>query len=165
MDTKPTKHVRPTWDEYFINLTKAIAERGTCDRGYSGCVIVKDKRILSTGYVGSPPGLEHCDEVGHLMMKAIDEDGTIRQHCVRTSHAEQNAVSQASRFGIPLDGATLYCKMEPCQMCAKTIIAAGIKRVVPEKRYHAAQMTRDMFARAGIELDVMQNEEEQYANK
>src|SRR5487761_582994 len=86
-----TKMPRPTWDEYFIELTRTVASRSTCDRGRSGCVIVKEKHILCTGYVGSPPGMPHCDEVGHLLRKVIDEDGQVRQHCVRTIHAEQNA--------------------------------------------------------------------------
>lgn len=164
MSKASPKHVRPSWDEYFIKIMHVVADRGTCDRGYSGSVIVRDKRILSTGYVGSPPGLSHCDDVGHLMMKVLDENGEERQHCIRTAHAEANAISQAARFGISLHGATIYCKMEPCHMCAKMILAAGISRVVAEKRYHSAALTRDMFAQAGIELDVMHDEVETYAN-
>lgn len=159
-----TKHVRPSWDEYFIKVSQVVSERGTCDRGYSGAVIVRDKRILSTGYVGSPPGLEHCDDIGHLMMKILDEKGEPHQHCIRTSHAEQNAICQAARNGVNLQGATLYCKMEPCQMCAKMVLSAGIMRVVCEKRYHGAGMTRDMFMKAGVEMDVLNDELETYAN-
>ena len=103
--------MRPTWDEYFIELTRTVASRSTCDRGRSGCVIVKQKHILCTGYVGSSPGMPHCDEAGHLLRKVIDEDGQVRQHCMRTIHAEENAINQAARFGISLEGATLYCKM------------------------------------------------------
>ena len=147
-----------------MELARTVAERSTCDRGRNGCVVVRDKRVLATGYVGSPPGLEHCDDVGHRMMKAVDEDGTERQHCIRTSHAEQNALCQAARFGISLEGATLYSRMEPCQMCAKMTISVGIMRVVSEKRYHAGEMTRDMFIRAGIALDVLSDETEQYSN-
>ena len=156
---------RPSWDEYFLTLSDHVASRATCDRGRSGCVIVRDRRVLATGYVGSPPGLEHCDEIGHLMKRVIDEDGTIRQHCVRTIHAEQNAICQAARYGILLEGGTIYCKMEPCRVCAMLIISVGIKRVVCRRRYHAAQDTRDMFLKADIELCVIEDQVETYVNQ
>jgi len=101
-------YIRPLWDEYFMNIMQAVSTRATCDRGRSGCVIVRDKHILTTGYVGSPPGLPHCDEVGHQMKTTIHEDGHQTQHCVRTIHAEMNAIVQAARIGVSLDGATLY---------------------------------------------------------
>jgi dCMP deaminase len=153
---------RPDWDRYFLDMCEAVARRATCDRGKSGCVIVKDKRIMTTGYVGAPAGLPHCDEAGHDMRKVFDINGVVTQHCVRTLHAEQNAIIQAARFGIPLEGATLYCKMTPCRTCAMIIINAGIKRVVCEKRYHADADTIDMFKQAGIELSIMNNEVEKY---
>lgn len=156
------EYKRPSWDEYFMNIAKAVALRATCDRGRSGAVIVKDKRILTTGYVGAPVGLKHCDEVGHLLRKAIHENGSETQHCIRTTHAEMNAIVQAARHGISINGATLYCKMEPCLDCAKAIINAGIVRVVCEKKYHAAQDTRDFFQKAGVELFVLTNEVEKY---
>lgn len=161
--TKKVK--RPSWDDYFISMVDEIAKRATCDRGKSGALIVKEKRILCTGYVGSPPGFPHCDEAGHLLKKVIDEDGTVRQHCVRTIHAEQNAISQAARYGIPLDGSTLYCTMEPCRVCAMLIISVGIKKVIVKRRYHAGQDTRDLFKEAGIELTVMENEVQEYSNQ
>ncbi len=160
-----TPTARPSWDEYFLQMIEHVATRATCDRGRSGCVIVKDKRVVATGYVGAPPGLEHCDHVGHLMKKVIDEDGTIRQHCVRTVHAEQNAICQAARHGTPIDGGTLYCHMEPCRVCAMLIISVGIKRVVCRKHYHAAQETREMFAKTNIELLVTKPETENYPNQ
>ena len=135
---KFSDYKRPSWDEYFINLAIEIGKRGTCNRGRSGCVIVKDKQILSTGYVGSPKGTHHCDEIGHQFKKTIHEDGTISNHCVRTTHAEQNAICQAAKNGVSINGATLYCNMEPCYACAKMIINSGIKRVVAKNRYHAA---------------------------
>ena len=156
---------RPSWDEYFLGMLDTIAKRATCDRGKSGSVIVKDKHILCTGYVGSPPGLDHCDEVGHLIKKVIDEDGTINQHCVRTIHAEQNAIAQAAKNGIALNGSTLYCKMEPCRVCAMIIISVGIKRVVCQKKYHAAIETREMFQKSGVQLDVIDNKLEEYPNQ
>lgn len=155
---------RPSWDEYFINLIHAVAERGTCDRGKAGCVIVKDKYILATGYVGSPPGTSHCDDVGHLLHKVIDDDGKISQHCVRTTHAEQNAICQAAKRGISLDGATLYCKMEPCLTCAKMIVTVGIKRVICERHYHGAGLTPELFLKTGIKLEVLENKMETYEN-
>jgi dCMP deaminase len=157
-----THETRPDWDRYFLDLCEAVARRATCGRGKCGCVIVKDKRIMTTGYVGAPAGLPHCDEVGHDMRKVIDYNGNISQHCVRTLHAEQNAIIQAARFGIPLEGATLFCKMTPCRTCAMMIINAGIKRVVCEKRYHADADTIELFKQAGVELTIMNNEFEEY---
>ncbi len=165
MNEKQNNNSRPSWDEYFIGLMDEVAKRATCDRGKSGCVIVKDKRIICTGYVGSPPGLPHCDDVGHMMKRMVDEDGTDRQHCVRTIHAEQNAICQAARYGIPLEGTTLYCKMEPCRTCAMLIVSVGIKKVIAKRKYHAAQETRDMFSQADIELIVLEDQIEQYTNQ
>jgi len=153
---------RPDWDRYFLDLCEAISRRSTCDRGRAGCVIVKDKRIMTTGYAGSPTGLPHCDEVGHDMRRVIDENGNASQHCVRTLHAEQNAIIQAARFGIPLDGATLYCRMTPCRTCAMMMINSGIKRAVCEKHYHADKDTVELFKAAGIELVVMNEDVEEY---
>jgi dCMP deaminase len=155
---------RPSWDEYFMEVAKTIAKRATCDRGRSGCLIARDKQILVTGYVGSPIGLEHCDEVGHLMKKVIHDDDTISQHCMRTVHAEQNAICQAAKLGIGINGATLYCKMTPCRTCAMLIINCGIKRVVCEKRYHQGAESEEMFRKAGIELEIVDDRVERYAN-
>ena len=114
------KYVRPTWDEYFMEVARTIAKRATCDRGRSGCVIARDNQILVTGYVGSPAGLPHCDDVGHLFRKSVHEDGSITNHCVRTVHAEQNAICQAAKRGISIDGGTVYCKMTPCRSITTT---------------------------------------------
>ena len=157
--------MRPGWDEYFAHLTEEVASRATCDRGRSGCVVVQDKRIVATGYVGAPPGLPHCDDVGHLIKRVVEDDGTVRQHCVRTIHAEQNAICQAAKYGLTLKGATLYCKMEPCRVCAMLIISVGIVRVVARRRYHAAHETREMFQAAGVELVVLEEAVEQYENQ
>ncbi len=160
-----TKYIRPSWDEYFIELADTVAKRATCDRGRSGCVITKDRQILVTGYVGSPKGLPHCDDVGHLFKKVIHEDGHITQHCVRTVHAEQNAITQAARRGIALDGATLYCRMTPCRTCAMLIINCGIKRVVCEKKYHAGAESEAMFNEVGIKLKYISEDIQQYAGQ
>lgn len=155
---------RPKWDDYFLDLIEVIGKRATCDRGKSGCVIVKDNRIISTGYVGSPKGLPHCDDVGHDMKKVMDEEGNVSQHCVRTIHAEQNAICQAAKYGISLDGGTIYCKMTPCAVCAKMIVNSGIKRVVAAKRYHADKETKKVFRQAKIKLRVIDNKLEKYKN-
>lgn len=159
------KYERPSWDEYFMEIANTVAKRATCDRGRSGCVIVKDKHLLVTGYVGSPMGLAHCDDIGHLFKKTIHEDGHITQHCVRTVHAEQNAITQAARYGIPLEGSTLYCRMTPCRTCAMLIINCGIKRVVCEYRYHAGSESEAMFVEAGIELSYFNDEVLRYDNQ
>ncbi|HPE34394.1 MAG TPA: cytidine/deoxycytidylate deaminase family protein [Bacteroidales bacterium] len=161
----PEKYKRPSWDEYFMELANAAAKRATCDRGRSGCVIVRDKHVLVTGYVGSPMGLPHCDDVGHLMKKVYHEDGRITQHCVRTVHAEQNAICQAARLGIALENGTLYCKMTPCRTCAMLIINCGIKRVVCDKKYHDGAESEEMFKQAGITLDYLHDEIEMYDNQ
>ncbi len=157
-----TEATRPSWDEYFIRLVDEVASRATCDRGRSGCVVVRDKRIICTGYVGSPPGLPHCDEVGHDFKQLVDEDGTTRQHCVRTIHAEQNAICQAAYNGLSLKDSTLYCTMEPCRVCAMLIASVGISRVVAKKRYHAGQDTRDLLSSAGVQLDVLDESVQSY---
>ncbi len=156
---------RPTWDEYFMEVARTIAKRATCDRGKSGCVIARDNQILVTGYVGSPVGFPHCDDVGHQMKKMIHEDGSETNHCVRTVHAEQNAICQAARHGIPLAGATVYCKMTPCRTCAMLIINCGITRVVCEKKYHAGAESEAMFKTANIALEYVEEVVEQYTNQ
>lgn len=150
--------MRPSWDEYFLEIVKTVSKRATCNRGRSGCVIVKNRQILVTGYVGSPNGLPHCDEVGHLFKKSIDEQGNISNHCVRTVHAEQNAICQAAKRGIALEEATLYCSMTPCRTCAMMIINCGIKRVVCQNKYHNGKETEEMFKQAGIELNFFCND-------
>jgi dCMP deaminase len=145
-----------------MEIARAVAKRATCDRGRSGCVIARNKQILVTGYVGAPKGLPHCDEVGHQMKMTTHEDGHTSQHCVRTTHAEQNAIVQAAKLGIAIDGGVLYCKMTPCTICAKMIINAGILRVVCEKRYHTGSESEGMFAQVGIELYYFDTEIETY---
>jgi dCMP deaminase len=159
------KYVRPSWDEYFMEIARTVAKRATCDRGRSGCVIARDKQILVTGYVGAPTGLPHCDEVGHQMKKMVHEDGSMTQHCVRTVHAEQNAITQAAKQGISIAGSTLYCKMTPCRTCAMLIINCGIVKVVCEKKYHAGGESEIMFNDANIELIFLNDDTEQYENQ
>jgi len=160
------KYVRPNWDEYFLGLIEPISRRATCDRGRSGAIIVSPHHtILATGYVGSPPGQPHCDEVGHIMRTVIDENGNQSQHCVRTLHAEENAILQCAKDGIRIEGATLYCKMVPCYNCAMRIVRVGIKRVVAQKRYHADALSVKLFEDALVELAVIENTTEEYKNQ
>jgi len=159
-----SKHIRPTWDEYFTKISEVVGERATCDRGRSGCVIVKDKRILVTGYVGAPAGVAHCDESGHEMHTVIHEDNTQSKHCIRTTHAEQNAIANAARGGVSVNGGTLYCHMTPCYTCAKILINSGIVRVVAAKDYHASKRSKEVFKEANIKLNILNPEVENYTN-
>jgi dCMP deaminase len=156
------KYKRPSWDEYFMEVCEAISKRATCDRGRSGCVIAKDKQLLVTGYVGAPAGLEHCDEAGHQLKKTLHEDGSVTTHCVRTVHAEQNAICQAAKRGIPINGGTLYCRMTPCRTCAMLIINCGIERVVCQRRYHDSADSEAMFEKAKVKLEYVYDEVQQY---
>ncbi|MDR1637417.1 MAG: cytidine/deoxycytidylate deaminase family protein [Treponema sp.] len=157
-----TPYKRPSWDEYFMEVCEAISKRATCDRGRSGCVIARDNQILVTGYVGAPAGLPHCDEVGHQLKKTLHEDGSVTTHCVRTVHAEQNAICQAAKRGIAIGGSTLYCRMTPCRTCAMLIINCGIVRVVCQRRYHDAEDSEKMLETAGIRLEYVYDEVERY---
>ncbi len=148
-----------------MEVANAIAKRATCDRGRSGCVIARDRHLLVSGYVGSPAGLPHCDDVGHLMKRVIHDDDSVTQHCMRTVHAEQNAICQAAKLGVALDGATLYCRMTPCFVCAKLIINCGIRRVVCERKYHAGTESELMFAESGITLEYFHDEVQIYDNQ
>ncbi|MDD2753075.1 MAG: cytidine/deoxycytidylate deaminase family protein [Candidatus Portnoybacteria bacterium] len=163
LESKIIKYSRPNWDEYFLGLIEPLSRRATCDRGRSSAIIVSDKNtILTTGYVGSAPGDKHCDEAGHLMVTLIDNKGNQSQHCVRTLHAEENAILQAAMDGIALRGATLYCKMTPCINCARRIARVGIKRVVAQKRYHADAQSRELFKKAKVKLDIIDDSLENY---
>jgi dCMP deaminase len=133
---------RASWDEYFMNIAREVSTRSTCDRKFVGAVLVRDKCILATGYNGSIRGLGHCDEEGHLM-----EDG----HCVRTVHAEANAIVQAARNGVRIDGASIYVTASPCWGCFRLIANAGVGRVVFGEFYRD-QKIFDVSQKLGIEL-------------
>ena len=156
------KTIRPSWDEYFSHLANLVGERGTCDRGHCGALVTKDRRIVSTGYAGSPSGTVHCDEVGHEMHTVTHEDGSVSKHCIRTTHAEQNAICQAARFGIALDGGTLYTKMAPCYACAKMIINAGIRRVVCSQDYQSSARSKEIIKEAGIDFVLLDDKVTEY---
>ena len=150
---------RKTWDEYFIDILHSAQERATCDRGRSAALIVKDNHILSTGYVGSPAGIDHCSDVGHEFIDSYEKNDKgeieLRQHCVRTVHAEQNAISQAAKFGISVDGATLYCTMFPCYTCAKMLVNVGIQRIVAEYDYQSSEKSKTLFDTLGISCRIL----------
>ena len=156
------EYKRPSWDEYFMNIMNEVAKRATCDRGRAGAVIAKGNRLIAAGYVGAPKGSKHCDEIGHLMHKVVNEDGSVSEHCIRTTHAEQNAIVQAALHGVSTEGATIYIKMEPCFTCAKMIINAGIKRVVCQKKYHKGELSRKFLKEAGVELVVLEDKVQEY---
>ena len=162
---KNIKYKRPSWDEYFLQLADMIGTRGTCDRGRAGAILVRDKRILTSGYVGSPIGISHCDDVGHEMHTVTGEDGTISRHCIRTAHAELNAITNAARVGVAVEGATLYCKFLPCYTCAKAIINAGIKRVVTFRDYHASKQSKIIFKKARVKLEIINKEVQSYKDQ
>ncbi|MGD8397748.1 MAG: cytidine/deoxycytidylate deaminase family protein [Anaerolineae bacterium] len=135
-------HDRPSWDDYFIEITLQVARRSTCPRAAVGAVIVRDKRILTTGYNGAPTGLPHCTEAGCLM---------VNDHCVRTLHAEQNAIIQGALHGVDVSGSTIYVTHQPCLVCAKMIINAGIKRVVYAGDY-PDEIACGFLEDAGVEM-------------
>lgn len=133
---------RATWDEYFMGIARQVSTRSTCDRKHVGAVIVRNKMILATGYNGSVSGLDHCDDVGHLM-----EDG----HCVRTVHAEANAIVQAARSGTSLEGAGIYVTASPCFNCFKLIANSGIRRIVFAEFYRDEKIF-SFSKQLGVEL-------------
>src|SRR5688572_8668399 len=133
---------RVPWDSYFMNIAQVVASRSTCDRKYVGAVIVRDKTILSTGYNGSIRGMPHCSDVGHLMEN---------DHCVATIHAESNAVIQAAKNGVTIDGGTVYVTASPCWSCFKMLANAGITRICYGEFYRDPRIF-DIAQRLGIEL-------------
>lgn len=133
---------RPDWDEYFLKVAMLVSERATCPRMHCGCVLVKDKRILSTGYNGSIPGDGHCEDDGCMI---------VDNHCVRTIHAEMNAILQCSIHGVSTQGATAYVTNMPCTNCAKSLIAAGIKEIVIFSDYHDTK-AEEFFAIAKVNI-------------
>ena len=151
--TSDNENGRPSWDEYFFEIADSVSKRATCNRGKSGCVIVKNRQILVTGFVGSPAGFAHCDDAGHQIKRLTHENGQITEHCMRTIHAEQNAICQAARKGISIEDATIYTRMTPCRTCAMLLINCGIKRVVCERKYHVGEESERMFQEAGVNLE------------
>lgn len=172
--------MRPSWDDYFVGMLKAVSRRASCDRGMASAIIVKDKRILSCGYVGAPSGLPDCDKVGHDLVRVatskvmkdqilglnhikIDAESNIvwdsnSTHCIRTIHAELNAILNAARNGVSCLDATMYCTMVPCKNCAMAIIQAGIIKVIAKYLYREQPKTKEMFDELCIPLMILSNE-------
>lgn len=140
---------RPSWDEYFLEIAKVVATRSTCDRAHVGAVIAKNKVILSTGYNGAPRGLPHCDDVGHEIVEG---------HCIRTIHAEANAIAQAARNGAPIEGATIYLTISPCYDCFKMMINAGLKEVMYREfymsRYGLSKAVLTLSKKTGVKIKI-----------
>src|SRR5436309_9285913 len=126
---------RPSWHQYFLIITRRVAERSTCTRAKVGAVIVRDKNILATGYNGSPAGLPHCTELGCLIYTSRTPTGEIEENCFRTIHAEINAIAQAAKNVASIRDADIYVTHTPCIHCLKVLINTGIKRVFYEKEY------------------------------
>lgn len=176
---------RISWDSYFLKIMETTSLRASCDRGKASCVLVRDNRVLSTGYVGSPSGIPSCDEIGHKLVKRfemeiqkfagnyIDTDHDNQQyatigkdrfttHCVRTIHAEINCLLNCARNGVSTLGSTMYISMTPCYTCSLAIIQAGVVKIICKKRYQKDEESIKILEQAGITIVVMENEVETY---
>ena len=140
---------RPSWDQYFLTITRQVAERSTCKRAKVGAVIVRDKNILATGYNGAPAGLAHCTEVGCLIYQSKTPSGEIEENCYRTIHAEINAIAQAAKNGVGIRDATIYVTHTPCIHCLKVLINTGIRKIFYEREYKA-NTVRDLLASTDV---------------
>ena len=151
--------MRPDWDTYFMRITKLVATRSSCLRRSVGAVLVKDKRILATGYNGAPAGMAHCEEAGCLRDQLHIPSGERHELC-RGLHAEQNAIIQAARQGTEIKDSTLYCTTAPCSLCAKMLINAGVTRIVHEGSY-PDERAMAFFAEAGVKVEHFVLEEDE----
>ncbi len=138
---------RPSWNEYFMTIAELVSKRSTCLRRQVGCILVKDKRILSTGYNGAPSGIPHCEEVGCLREDIPPGE---RHELCRGLHAEQNAIIQAATFGVNITGSTLYSTHQPCSVCAKMLVNAGIKKIIIKEGY-PDKLAKEILHSANIE--------------
>ncbi|MEF2655868.1 MAG: dCMP deaminase family protein [Eggerthellaceae bacterium] len=146
------EYERPSWDEYFMKLASEVATRTTCLRRAVGAVIVKERRILATGYNGVPTGLRHCNVVGCLRQQLNVPSGQRNEIC-RGLHAEQNAILQAARYGINIEGASIYINTQPCVVCAKMLINAGIKEIIYQNPY-PDELAMDLLKESDITIRV-----------
>lgn len=142
---------RPSWDEYFMGMAKLTSQRSTCLRRKVGTVIVKDKHIVATGYNGAPRGLSHCAELGGCLREQLKVPSGQRHELCRALHAEQNAIIQAATLGQSIEGASIYITHQPCSICSKMIINAGIERIVVDEGYPDELATK-LLAEAGIKV-------------
>ena len=144
------KMSRPSWDQYFMSITELVAQRSTCLRRQVGAILVRDKRIISTGYNGAPAEIKHCGEVGCLREQRGVPSGERHELC-RGLHAEQNAIIQAALHGVSIDGATLYCTNQPCSICAKMLINSRIVNIIYKEGY-ADSLSDAMLSETDISL-------------
>jgi dCMP deaminase len=135
--------MRPGWDDYFMQIARTVATRATCPRASVGCVLTRDRRILTTGYNGAPRGVPHCTDVGCLV---------VHDHCQRATHAEANAIVQAALHGVSIAGATAYCTHEPCVNCSKLLISAGVCRIVFQTAY-PDPIASELLAQAHVDVE------------
>ncbi|MBN2057465.1 MAG: cytidine/deoxycytidylate deaminase family protein [Candidatus Saganbacteria bacterium] len=152
---------RPSWDDYFMKITEDVAERATCVKRSVGAIIVKDNRILSTGYNGAPKGFKHCAEIGCIRQEMNVPSGQRHELC-RGLHAEQNAIIQAAVHGVEISGGTMYCNYQPCVICAKMMINAGIQRLVFTGGY-PDELAVQMLGDSNIQVVRLQKKKEAVA--
>ena len=150
---------RPSWDEYFMQMAELTAKRSTCLRRNVGAIIVNDKHIIATGYNGAPKGLPHCEELGGCLRQKLGVPSGERHELCRALHAEQNAIIQAATLGQSIEGATIYVTHQPCIICAKMIINAGISRIVVRSGY-PDKMAEDMAREANLRIEMLAREED-----
>ncbi len=147
---------RPDWDHYFMQMAELTAHRSTCLRRHVGAVIVKDKNIIATGYNGAPRGIAHCDEKGGCLREKLGVPSGERHELCRALHAEQNAIIQAATLGQSIEGATIYITNQPCVICAKMIINAGIERIVVKDGY-PDELSVEILAEAGLRIVMLKD--------
>ena len=150
---KRKKISRPGWDEYFLSIAKLVSRRSTCLRRHVGAVLVKDKRLLATGYNGAPSNIAHCEKTGCIREKLKIPRGERHELC-RGLHAEQNALLQAALHGVSVQGSKMYATIQPCIICAKMLINAGIKEIIIEGRY-PDKMSKDFFKEAKVKVKII----------
>ena len=148
----------PSWDEYFMDMAVLTAKRSTCLRRQVGAVIVKDKHIIATGYNGAPRGVPHCDEKGGCLRQQLNVPSGERHELCRALHAEQNAIIQAATLGQSIEGGTIYVTNQPCVICAKMIINAGIRRIVVKEGY-PDELAVEILREAGLSIVMLEDQE------
>lgn len=148
---------RPSWDEYFMDMAVLTAKRSTCLRRQVGAVIVKDKHIIATGYNGAPRGVPHCDEKGGCLRQQLNVPSGERHELCRALHAEQNAIIQAATLGQSIEGGTIYVTNQPCVICAKMIINAGIRRIVVKEGY-PDELAVEILREAGLSIVMLEDQ-------
>ena len=149
---------RPSWDEYFMDMAVLTAKRSTCLRRQVGAVIVKDKHIIATGYNGAPRGVPHCDEKGGCLRQQLNVPSGERHELCSALHAEQNAIIQAATLGQSIEGGTIYVTNQPCVICAKMIINAGIRRIVVKEGY-PDELAVEILREAGLSIVMLEDQE------